>query len=161
MNANENQIDRWALLCLALPLAAQETLSLDQAVQLALRQNKSLEASRALEKGADAHTRGARSGYYPSLNYSESATRSNNPVFVFSSLLTEHQFAAQNFQIGPLNRPDALDNFRSNLVCKANVIRRRSDKECGACGARRYNRWRRRSAPDRDGSDAWRSPRVS
>ena len=110
------------LLCLALPLAAQETLSLPQAVQMALQQNKSLEASRALVKGSEAHTRSARAGYYPSLNYSESATRSNNPVFVFSSLLTEHQFMAANFQIGPLNRPNALDNFRSSLVVQQTLF---------------------------------------
>jgi outer membrane protein TolC len=35
---------------------------------------------------------------------------------VFSSLLTQHQFGEQNFQIGPLNRPDFLNNFQSQLT---------------------------------------------
>ena len=39
--------------------------------------------------------------------------RSNNPVFVFGSLLTQHQFTEQNFAIGRLNRPDFLTNFQS------------------------------------------------
>ena len=52
----------------------------------------------------------------PKVNYSESWTRSDNPVFVFSSLLTQHQFGEQNFQIGPLNRPDFLNNFQSQVT---------------------------------------------
>ena len=110
------------LLCLTGRLAAQETLSLPQAVQLALRQNKALQASKSTVKGSEAHTRGDRSGYYPTLNYNESATRSNNPVFAFGSLLTQHQFGSENFQIGPLNRPNALDNFRSSLVAQQTLF---------------------------------------
>jgi outer membrane protein TolC len=110
------------LLCLTLPLAAQERLSLLQAVDLALHQNKSLEASLALAKSSEAHTKSARAGFLPSLNYAESLTRGNNPVFAFSSLLAEHQFKADNFQIGPLNRPKALDNFRSSLVVRQTLF---------------------------------------
>ena len=58
----------------------------------------------------------ARAGRLPKLNYSESFARSDNPVFVFSSLLTQHQFGAENFNIGPLNRPDSLNNFQSQLT---------------------------------------------
>ena len=54
--------------------------------------------------------------HLPKVNYSESWTRSDNPVFVFSSLLTQHQFGEQNFQIGPLNRPDFLNNFQSQVT---------------------------------------------
>src|SRR5205085_1241576 len=35
---------------------------------------------------------------------------------VFSSLLTQHQFGEQNFQIGPLNQPNFLNNFQSLLT---------------------------------------------
>jgi len=52
----------------------------------------------------------------PKANYSESFTRSDNPVFAFSSLLTQHQFGAENFDIGPLNRPDPPNNFQSQLT---------------------------------------------
>ena len=110
------------LLCLIWPLAAQDNLSLPKAVQLALRENKALQSSKSIATGSEAHTRGARSGYYPTLNYNESATRSNNPVFVFSSLLAQHQFASENLQIGPLNRPNALDNFRSSLVAQQTLF---------------------------------------
>jgi hypothetical protein len=31
-------------------------------------------------------------------------------------ILTQHQFGEQNFQIGPLNRPDFLNNFQSQIT---------------------------------------------
>ena len=91
-------------------------MSLKDAVQLALSKNKSVEASSAAQKAAQSHIVQARSGNLPKLNYSESWVRSDNPVFVFSSLLTQHQFGAQNFQIGALNQPNFLNNFQSQVT---------------------------------------------
>jgi outer membrane protein TolC len=88
-------------------------MSLNDAVRIALDQNKAIEASNAAKKGADMRISEARSGHLPKVNYSESWARSDNPVFVFSSLLTQNQFGAQNFQIGALNNPDFLNNFQS------------------------------------------------
>lgn len=101
---------------LAFPLAAQTQLSIKDAIRMALDKHPSVEASKAGEDQAQARIRQARSGYLPKLNYSESFQRSNNPVFVFSSLLTQHQFTEQNFRIDTLNRPDAVNNFQSQLV---------------------------------------------
>ena len=91
-------------------------MSLKDAVHLALDKNKSVEASAAARKAAESRIAEARGGNLPKVNYSESWARSDNPVFVFSSLLTQHQFGEQNFQIGPLNRPDFLNNFQSQLT---------------------------------------------
>ena len=101
---------------LALPVWAQDSLSLTDAVHLALHQNISIQASGAAKKAAEARVAEAKGGRLPKVNYSESWTRSDNPVFVFSSLLTQHQFGEQNFQIGPLNRPDFLNNFQSQVT---------------------------------------------
>lgn len=97
------------------PLYGQEPLSLRDAVRVALDHNKSIEAAGAARQAAGARVQQAKSGWLPRLNYSESFTRSDNPVFVFSSLLTQHQFSEQNFALGALNRPDALNNFQSQL----------------------------------------------
>lgn len=91
-------------------LYAQDKLSLHEAVQLANKQNKSFEASRAAVNVAASTVQEARAGMRPKLDYSESLTRSNNPVFVFGSLLTQHQFTQANFGIYALNRPGFLDN---------------------------------------------------
>jgi outer membrane protein len=97
------------------PIWAQEPLSLPDAVRMALAHNKSIEAATAGVRAAGARVTAARSGRLPRVNYTESLTRSDNPVFVFSSLLTQHQFTQQNFDLGALNRPDALNNFQSQL----------------------------------------------
>ena len=103
------------LLVLATPLVAQDALSLREAVQLALKGNKAIAATNAGMRASTARVDEARAGRLPRLSYSESYVRSNNPVFVFSSLLTQHQFGVENFNIGPLNRPDSINNFQSVL----------------------------------------------
>ena len=94
---------------------AQDSLSLRDAVRLALRENKAVAASSAGMRASEARVEAARSGLLPRVNYSESFVRSDNPVFVFSSLLTQHQFGPENFNIGPLNRPASINNFQSVL----------------------------------------------
>lgn len=101
---------------LGAPLWAQDLLSLREAVRLSLRENQAIAGSAAGAGASDARIAEARAGRLPKVNYSESFTRSDNPVFVFSSLLTQHQFGSQNFAIGPLNRPDFLNNFQSELA---------------------------------------------
>ncbi len=100
----------------ALAQPEQEALTLRQAVDLALRSNPLVAAADAGEKEAEARIHQARSGYMPRVQFSESLQRSNNPVFVFTSLLTQHQFSEGNFAIGPLNHPDALNNYQSRLM---------------------------------------------
>lgn len=97
-------------------LLAQQALTLRQAVDLALYSNPLAAASAAGEKEAEARIHQARSGYLPRLQFSESLQRGNNPVLVFSSLLTQHQFSDADFAIGSLNRPDAMNNYQSQLT---------------------------------------------
>lgn len=104
------------LLFAVLPAGAQAPIALKDAVRLALDKNKSVEASVAARNAAGTRVAEARSGFLPKVNYSESWTRSDNPVFVFSSLLTQNQFGTENFQIGALNQPNFLNNFQSQLT---------------------------------------------
>ena len=92
---------------------AQDGISLKDAVRIALEKNPAIAASAAEQNAATSRTAEARGGALPKVNYAESWTRSDNPVFVFSSLLTEHQFGAPDFELGPLNRPDFMNNFQS------------------------------------------------
>ncbi len=104
------------LACAAISVQAQDTLSLQAAVRLALTGNKSIEASGAAQTAAESRIVEARAGKLPKVEFTGTVTRSDNPVFVFSSLLTQHQFGAQNFQIDSLNRPDFLNNFQSQIT---------------------------------------------
>jgi len=104
------------ILALAGPrLLAQEALTLREAVDLALHSNPLVAASDAGEREAEARIHQAHSGFLPQLQFSENLQRGNNPVFVFSSLLSQHQFSDANFAIGSLNRPDAMNNYQSQL----------------------------------------------
>ncbi len=82
---------------------------------MGLEKHPAIEASAAQKRAADTRIEGARSGYLPKLNYSESYQRSDNPVFVFGSLLEQHQFTQDNFNLGTLNRPNFLNNFQSQV----------------------------------------------
>ena len=89
-------------------LWAQSPLSLAEAVQTGLEHNPAIEASSAGKDAAQSRIQSARSGLLPKLTYSESYQRSDNPVFVFGSLLTQHQFKQENFDLGALNSPNFL-----------------------------------------------------
>lgn len=98
------------------PLWAAPPLTVRDAVRTALANNKTLASASAGVKAAESRIAQAQSGYLPKLNYAESFMRSDNPVFVFSTLLTQRRFGAENFAIGPLNHPDAINNFQSQLT---------------------------------------------
>ena len=102
-------------------LSAQPPLSLTEAVRMGLTHHPAAEASHAAGQAAEIRIKQARSGFLPRLSYSESFQNSNNPVFVFSSLLTQHQFAAANFALGPLNRPSPVNNFQSQVTADQTV----------------------------------------
>jgi outer membrane protein TolC len=94
---------------------AQQSLTLQQAIDLALHSNPVIEAAEAGKNEADAGIRQARAGYFPNLRFSETWQRSNNPVFVFGSLLNQRQFSERNFAIDLLNNPDPVNNFQSRF----------------------------------------------
>ncbi len=104
------------LILLATPLASQDALSLRDAVRLALRENPAIAAAVAGSRATQLRIDEARSGTLPKINYTETFTRGNNPVYVFGSLLTQHQFTSANFALDSLNQPDALNNFQSQLT---------------------------------------------
>ena len=101
------------IFAVAILARGQDAISLKEAVRQAMTRSKVIEASGASKDAASARVTEAKGGLLPKVNYSESWTRSDNPVFVFSSLLTQRQFSESNFGIESLNRPDFLNNFQS------------------------------------------------
>ena len=96
----------------------EEGLSLSKAVELALKNNPRVRAAFSGKEMVDAQLREAQGGRWPLLQFSETFTRSNNPVFVFGSLLEQGRFGPQNFDIGSLNNPEPLNNFRTAMNLK-------------------------------------------
>jgi outer membrane protein TolC len=105
-----------------------ELLTLAQAVEIALARNPLTRATAAGRELADAHLSAARATRWPSLLASESITTSNNPVFVFGSLLEQGRFGANNFLLGPLNNPDPLTNFRAAFSARIPVFDQRQSR---------------------------------
>lgn len=104
---------------------ATDGLTLIDAVEIALQRNPLTRATSAGRQLADAELSEARAHRLPSLVTSGSFTRSNNPVFVFGSLLEQGKFGPANFEINSLNHPDAINNFRSSLTLRFPVFDQR------------------------------------
>ncbi len=105
-----------------------ESLTLAQAVEIALDKNPLTRATAAGRQLADAQLAAARATRWPLLQVSEAVTTSNNPVFVFGSLLEQARFGPNNFLLGSLNNPDALTNFRAAVSVRVPVFDQRQSK---------------------------------
>ena len=89
----------------AQPKAQLSPLTLQQAVNIALQKNPLRKAAIADTKTASAGVREARSFLIPHLSFSETATRGNDPVYVFGSKLRQQRFMAADFTLNKLNTP--------------------------------------------------------
>jgi outer membrane protein TolC len=101
--------------------AAPETLSLEQAVTLALQNNSLMKASALGVEAAQARVRVAAAAYLPKLSFDHTITRGNNPVYVFGSLLTQRRFTEENFALDRLNVPPPLNNFQNRFSATQSV----------------------------------------
>jgi outer membrane protein TolC len=110
---------------LALALAAPawtQSLTLEQAVDAALRAHPSIAAAESARDRAEARRIAAHAMRHPRLELSETAMRGNNPVFVFGSLLEQGAFASQHFSPAFLNAPDALTSHRAAATASITIF---------------------------------------
>jgi len=88
-------------------------LKLESAVEKALEKNPQAKLSGSKIDLAAIKVKEARTGMAPIVQFTQSVTRSNDPVFVFSSLLEQGRFKASNFALDSLNDPKGMVNLRS------------------------------------------------
>lgn len=107
-----------ALLFCAAPLTAgaEEPLTLEQAVELALRNNPSLRAAEAQVRAAEAGMLRSRSAFLPTVTLSETFSRTDNPLMVFGSKLNQEIVTLSDFDPGVINNPDPLSNYNTRLA---------------------------------------------
>ena len=110
------------LAALPTPASAQTALTLEEAMQRARASSPAARAAAAAAAEADERVREARSGFFPRVDVTESLQRGNQPVFVFSSLLSQRRFAEANFAIPELNHPDAVTNTRTAISLEQPVF---------------------------------------
>lgn len=104
------------LLGVAAAKGQQETLTLPQAVRLALEQSPLTAASRADVSLAEARAALARTALFPRLDFTEDATRGNDPVYAFGTRLRQQRFTQSDFALDALNRPSPLGNFATRFT---------------------------------------------
>jgi outer membrane protein len=95
--------------------AQPSSLTLQQAVNIALGKNPLRKAAMADTKVASAGVHAARSFLLPHLNFSETATRGDDPVYVFSSRLRQQRFTSADFALNKLNSPLPFGNFATRF----------------------------------------------
>jgi outer membrane protein TolC len=106
----------WFLqVAMAQPAAESSKLTLQQAVNIALEKNPLRKAALADTRVASADVREARSVLIPRLMFSETATRGNDPVYVFGSELRQQRFTNADLALNRLNTPTPIGNFSTRL----------------------------------------------
>ena len=106
-----------ASLLLSAPVLAlaQQPITLGEAVRIALEKNPLRKAAMADTRVAAAGVREVRAGLLPRIMFSETAIRSNDPVFVFGTKLRQQSFSAADFALNKLNTPTPIGNFSSRF----------------------------------------------
>jgi outer membrane protein TolC len=135
---------------LTAPALAQAPLTLTAAIARARAQNPDAGSAAAAEREAALRIQQARAGYWPKVDVAEGWQRSNQPVFVFSSLLAQRRFTAADFALDALNRPDPVDNFRAAVSVEQPLFDASTKASVAAAGIARDVATATRLAVDRD-----------
>ena len=112
------------LLILSRYAAAQQpsTLTVAQAVAMALEKNPLHKAAMAEQRVAQADVREARSAFLPRIAFSEGVARGNDPVFAFGTRLRQGRFTDSDFALNRLNHPAPISDFSTRFGGQWNVF---------------------------------------
>lgn len=98
------------------------TLTMQQAVEIALEKNPLRKAALAEQKAAAAGIREARSSLLPHIRLSETITDGNDPVYAFGTRLRQGRFRELDFSVERLNHPDPIGNFGTRFGGEWNLF---------------------------------------
>lgn len=101
---------------------AQMPLTLEEAMKRARGETVDARALASTLGEAEARIRQAQSAFWPRVDLTETVQRGNNPVFAFSSLLSQRRFSAANFAIPSLNYPDPITNTRTAIALEQPIF---------------------------------------
>jgi outer membrane protein len=95
--------------------ASVRRISLQEALAIALRDNRTLRAAALTSEAAQAGVGVARGALVPRLDAGENFSYTNNPVLAFSDLLLQQDFSQSDFALDNLNHPGFISNFQSQV----------------------------------------------
>jgi outer membrane protein len=97
-------------------------ITLPEAVRIALEKNPQHKAAMAETRAALAGIEEAKSSFLPHVSFSETVTRSDDPVYVFGSKLRQERFTAADFGLNVLNTPLPYGNFGTRFDGNWNIF---------------------------------------
>lgn len=103
------------LIATGLAQSSAATLTLHDAANIALEKNPLRKAALADTHAAQADMQTARSFLLPHVTFSETATRGDDPVYVFGSRLRQQRFGQADFALSQLNTPLPYGNFATRF----------------------------------------------
>ncbi len=94
---------------------AAESLTLEQAVDTALRNNPGLKAADAQIEAADAGVLRSASGFLPKVTVSETWSKTDNPLMVLGTKLNQEILTPSDFNPTVINNPEPISNYNTRL----------------------------------------------
>lgn len=114
-NLEYNNITMLIILLLTFSLLWAGELRVEDAVKLALENNKELKALQREIEASKLELKSAKGAYFPRLKFEESFTRTDIPAYAFMSRLNQERITLQDFDPGRLNNPKAINNFETKI----------------------------------------------
>jgi outer membrane protein TolC len=113
----------FSMLFMAATARAQEVkLTLEEALNAALANNKEINMARMDEETARARFRQTQATFLPQVSLSYAAMSSNNPLNAFGFKLQQQSITASDFNPELLNSPSATQNFMSKAEWKQPIL---------------------------------------
>lgn len=103
------------VLAVASAVYAAEPLTLEQAIETALRNNPGLQAADAQVEEARAGVLRSSSGFLPKVTVSETWSRTDNPLMVLGTKLNRKIVGPLDFAPEAINDPGAMSNYNTRL----------------------------------------------
>ena len=104
------------VLAVASTIYAAETLTLEQAIETALKSNPGLKAADAQVEEARAGVPPSSSGFLPKVTLSETWSRTDNPLMVLGTKLNQEIVSPLDFAPVAINDPDPISNYNTRLA---------------------------------------------
>jgi len=95
---------------------AAETLTLDQAIDKALKNNPGLKAADAQVEIADAGVLSSASGFLPKVTVSETWSRTDSPLMALGAKLNQELVTPADFNPAIMNDPELISNYNTRLA---------------------------------------------
>jgi len=92
-------------------MPVSKPLTLTEAIQIAVVENPEVKAAGFYVDSMESRANQARSGFFPQIHFTETFSRTNNPMWSFGAKLNQNTITQSDFDIERLKDPDAVNNF--------------------------------------------------